>query len=351
MSVLDLGIVGCGVMGRHHIEMAREHPGVRVAAVADVRVALAEALAREYGVPKVYPSGEALLRDGEIQAVVLALPTCWRTPLALEALARGKDVLIEKPIAMNADEVRRLIAARGRNVVGCCSSRPLFDPSAKAVATSVASGEIGRLRLVHARAMMPLRAKEPPPPAWRLKRDVNGGGILMNWGCYDLDFILGVTGWVLEPRTVFAVAWGVPDVYASWVAPGSDAETHFAALIKCAGGETIYLERAEYVPSAPADSVHLIGDRGSIHCRMVAPHQTVVIEKADPERGLLPETLWEGDCDGRARNMAMVRDFIEAVMERRQPQTSLERALVIQRISDAIYRSAESSMAISIEDV
>jgi len=348
MQRLHIGIIGCGVMGRHHVEMAREHPAATVLAVADVKPELAEKLAGEHGVARTYPSGEALLGDDDIHAVILALPACWRTELALKAFARGKHVLIEKPIAMNAGEVRRLIAARGELVAGCCSSRPLFDASARAVAGALRERRVGRLRIVHARAAMPLRAKEPPPPEWRLKRDLNGGGILMNWGCYDLDFILGINDWRLKPDVVLAQAWPIPEVYQDRAAPGSDAETHFAALIRCAGGELIYLERAEYVAAGPDDSVHLVGDRGSVRCRMVAQQQRVVLEKADPDCGLVSETLWEGECDGRVRNRAMVHDFIDAVLERRQPQTNLERSLLIQQISDAIYRSAETGEAVAL---
>jgi len=62
-----------------------------------------------------------------------------------------------------------------------------------------------------------------PPPPWRLSKAMNGGGILVNWGCYDLDYLLGITGWMIEPRLALARTWGVPETFAAYAAPGSDA--------------------------------------------------------------------------------------------------------------------------------
>jgi len=64
-------------------------------------------------------------------AVVLAFPTKGRTKLGLQAFAEGKHVLFEKPVAMNAEEVRQLIDVRCNLVAGCCSSRYRFDEGAE----------------------------------------------------------------------------------------------------------------------------------------------------------------------------------------------------------------------------
>ena len=94
-----------------------------------------------------------LLDDPEVEAVVLAFPTQYRTEVALRAFERGKHVLLEKPIAMNVDEVNQLIAARGALVSGCCSSRNRFNKAARLVTELITSGGLGELRTVHCRAL------------------------------------------------------------------------------------------------------------------------------------------------------------------------------------------------------
>ena len=166
-----------------------------------MRGAVARDTAQKFNVPATYASAAALLNDPHVAAVVLALPTAGRTELALRALAAGKHVLIEKPVAMNAGEVRQLLAARGQRTVACCQSRLRHTPSAQAATAFIASGALGELRLVRCRANKPAGAAPPaPPPACRLNKALNGGGILVNWGCYDLDYLLGLTGWQLQPR-------------------------------------------------------------------------------------------------------------------------------------------------------
>ncbi|MBM4046695.1 MAG: Gfo/Idh/MocA family oxidoreductase, partial [Planctomycetes bacterium] len=232
MQRIKLGVIGCGVMGVRHVKAAQDSGEFEVIAVADLREQLAKDAAAKHSVPKVYGNGDALLDDSEVEAVVLAMPAFARTPLALHAFRNGKHVLTEKPVAMNAQEVERMIEARGKLTAGCCSPRFRLTQSAEAATAFVATGALGPLRVVRCRALS--AAGKPPqatPPAWRLKKSLNGGGILLNWGCYDLDYLLGITGWTLKPKLVLAQTWTVPPQFESHIAPGSDAETYFTAFI------------------------------------------------------------------------------------------------------------------------
>ena len=130
MKPVALGVIGCGVIGRHHLAAASQSPMIRVAAVADLIEEKGREMVEQYGIPKRYVDGIDLLEDPEIEAVVLAFPAVGRFPLAMKAFGKGIHVLTEKPVAMNAGEVRQMIAARGDLVAGCCSSRYRFLPSA-----------------------------------------------------------------------------------------------------------------------------------------------------------------------------------------------------------------------------
>ena len=351
MKPVEMGVIGCGVMGNLHARVATESPLMRVAAVADVIEERATKLAAERNVTAVYDSGDALLEDPGVEAVVLALPTRHRTELALSALARGKHVLIEKPIAMNGAEVERMIEARGDLVAACCSSRFRFPASAAAATECIASGALGKIRVVHARAMA---QADPPPeeprPTWRLRKAENGGGYLVNWGCYDLDYLLGITGWSLKPKTVLAQTWTVPPPYEAHLPPDSDAETHFVILVRCECGAVISFERGEYMASRSEGAWQVVGDRGTLQLNMLpADNKKIELDRADPDRGIVSETVFEGGEAWEVLHAGADEDFAAAIREGRPPSTTLERALVVQKITDAVYESAARGVAVEIE--
>jgi len=131
-----------------------------------------------------YTNDEELLADERIEAVVLAMPVQDRTPIAFKALECGKHVLIEKPIAGKAEDVRKMMALQGDRVVACCSPRKFFTGHAQAAAACVASGALGKIRMVRFRAILGASADpNPNPPPWRESMARNGGGILVNWSC------------------------------------------------------------------------------------------------------------------------------------------------------------------------
>jgi predicted dehydrogenase len=348
-DTIGIGIIGCGVIGRRHIANAVASPGVSTVAICDVSEAAVAAAAQEHDVQATYTNASDLLADDRVDGVVVALPAGVRHPVALSVLGAGKHLLTEKPAGLNAGQVRELIAARGDLIAGCCSSRQRFLPSAQAAAEFIASGELGDLRLIRGRGVRPAPAKpETLPPPWRLSYAMNGGGILANWGCYDLDFLLGLTGWSVRPQSVYAMAWPIADELSGWVVPDSDAEVHATALVRCADGVALTLERGEYLPVAVDGAWEFIGTRGSIRLSLVpVPGNEVHVERLD-ERGVTSSILWSGEIDGGVGHTGVLQDFVDAIREGRQPSTTLENALVIQEITDGVYTSARTGEAVPL---
>lgn len=350
MEPVRVGVVGCGVIGPTHMAAAQETEYAELVAVADLIEERRRAAAEKYSAPKVYAGGDELIEDPGVEAVVLAFPTGTRTGMALRALAAGKHVLLEKPVAMNAAEVRKMIAARGNRSVGVCSPRFRFSTSAKVATDYVAGGALGEIRVVRCRALLPCGEKpKTPRPDWRLTRRLNGGGILVNWGCYDLDYLMGITGWSLRPQTVLAQCWPVPPKFESHIWPGSDAETHYLALIRCTGGAVLSWERGEFMAGRADSAWEIQGTEGAIHLQMTGGnHKQIVVDETTEQHGVATRTLWEGETDAPVVRGGPLGDFCEALRTGREPATTLERGLVIQQITDAIYESAETGAAVTV---
>jgi predicted dehydrogenase len=336
------------VIGRHHIRAASESPLVRVVAMADRIEERVHEVGDQYGIAKRYGEGSDLLDDPEVEAAILALPACGRFVLAIKALNKGIHLIIEKPVGMDAGQVEQMIAARGDLVAVCGQSRPRFAEMARQISAFIATGALGKLRVLNCRAIVaPGGPPTRPPPTWRLIRAENGGGILMNWGCYDLDYLLGLTGWALKPELVLGKTWTVPPTYASYIAPGSDAETHVTAMIVCDGGTVIHYERAEYAAARAESMWQITGSRASLHLHLTDTKNFVVtVDRATPDRGTVSETLFSPVQDQESGMRQQLDNFARAIREGRRPQTGLEEALLVQRISDAIYASSASGQAV-----
>ena len=350
MEPIRLGLIGCGVIGRHHIVEASESPSVRVVAIADRIEERVQEVGDQYGIAKRYGEGLDLLDDPEVEAAILALPACGRFVLAMKAFGKGIHLIIEKPIGMDASQVEEMIAARGDLVAVCGQSRPRFAEMAQQISAFIATGALGELRVVNCRAIVaPSGPPTKPPPTWRLIRAENGGGILMNWGCYDLDYLLGLTGWTLKPQLVLGKTWTVSPTYTSYIAPGSDAETHVTAMILCEGGTAIHYERAEYAAARPESMWQITGSQASLHVHLTNTKDfTVTCDRATPDGGTVSETLFSPIQDTMSGMRKQLEDFSRAIREGRRPHTGLEEALLVQRISDAIYASSASGQAVAL---
>ena len=350
MERVKLGVIGCGVIGTIHLQNAVKSDLINITAVADKMEGRARETAQKFAIPKTYSSAEALIEDSEVEAVILALPTGIRAPLALHAFRRGKHVLLEKPAAMNVTELKQMMEARGELVCASCSPRYRFLASADFVTDFIAGGALGQLRVIRCRVTT--AAVSPPektPPAWRVSKSMNGGGILVNWGPYDFDYLLGITGWSLKPRLVLAQTWPISPQFEGHVAPGADAEEHVAAMVLCEGGTVITFERGEQVAAQSEEAWQIIGTKGSLQLRMINEEgKKIVFDNSSTEKGVFSEVIWEGEEDAAYVHAGPTENFARAIRENCPPKTGLEQALILQQITDAIYASAEQGKAVEI---
>ena len=138
-----IAVVGCGQWGQNHIRTLAEIGAL--AAVADRNPDRAAAFSEQYGVPALAP--EAAIASPDIDALVLALPASVHGVTARAAFAAGKDVLIEKPIALDpADAERTAAAAREAGRLLMVGHVLRFNPVFRALCDEVAAGRIGTLR-------------------------------------------------------------------------------------------------------------------------------------------------------------------------------------------------------------
>jgi predicted dehydrogenase len=189
------GIIGCG-----NVTELKSGPALnlvdnsKLVAVMRRDAAKAADYAARHSVPKWYSKAADLLQDGDINAIYIATPPSTHEEYALAAFETGKDVYLEKPMALNAESARR-IASRaldtGRKLVIAHYRRAL--PTFEKVRELLIQNQIGKPLFVDLRMIKPQK-REAGQNNWRLDPAISGGGIFHDLAPHQLDLMLHFFG-------------------------------------------------------------------------------------------------------------------------------------------------------------
>ena len=195
MKRIGMGIVGVGFVGPHHIDAVRRLGYVDVVAVADMNEKLAREKADALHVPKAYGSYEALLDDPDIQVVHNATPNYLHYPVNAAAIARGKHVVCDKPLAMTAAEAKKLVdLATKAGIVHAVTFGYRGNPLVQHARVAVARGEIGRPNFMHGYYLQDWLLKDTDY-SWRLEPDKSGASsALGDIGSHWCDLAQHISG-------------------------------------------------------------------------------------------------------------------------------------------------------------
>ncbi len=254
---IAVGVIGTGGMGGMHAENLHSRAtGARLAAVADLDTARAGKLAEKSG-SAVFQDAVDLIRDDNVEAVVIASPDPTHAPLVLECLKNEKPVLCEKPLADSADAALKVVEAEvelGRKLVQVGFMRR-YDPQHVAVKEAVASGAVGE----------PVVFK-----GWHRNADldpgINSEWVVINATIHDIDS----ARWFLEQE--------IEEVYVRGVntAPklGEDVWDLQLVQLSTSGGRMGTIETNVVCGYGYEVGVELVGERGTV--RTAPPAGAVV---------------------------------------------------------------------------
>ncbi|MCA9940248.1 MAG: Gfo/Idh/MocA family oxidoreductase, partial [Anaerolineales bacterium] len=179
---LKAAVIGVGAMGRNHARVYADLPGVTLVGVADVDAAQAQAIAERYNT-HAFADYRRLLDKQQPDIVSIATPTVDHLPMALEVIARGIHLLIEKPIAYNVAEGEQIIAAaQAAQVTLAVGHIERFNPAVIALKQQLAANTLGRVFQIDARRQGPFPAR------------VKDVGVVIDLAVHDLDVIRYVSG-------------------------------------------------------------------------------------------------------------------------------------------------------------
>ncbi len=321
-----------GVLGVARIATKKVIPGMQkselceVAAIASRDLAKAEAAAAELGIPKAYGSYEELLRDPAIEAIYNPLPNQLHVPWTIRAMEAGKHVLCEKPLSLNAEEARTLLAVRRRTGVKIGEAFMVrTHPQWLRTREIVDSGRIGTLRSIMGFFSYFNRdaANIRNVLAW-------GGGGLMDIGCYPITtsrFIFRE-----EPRRVMGLIERDPE----W-----KIDRLTSAILDFPSGQSIFTSSTQLVPY---QRMQFFGLKGRIEVEIPfnAPSDRRGRIFVDDGSGLFGEGVKREEFEACDQYAIQGDAFSKAIREDGEVPVSLEDAIKNMAVIDAIFRSAES---------
>ena len=189
-SKLKAAVIGVGSIGKHHARNYKELTTTDLVAIADIDEKLGKTLAKTYGA-KYYKNHQELLKKEKPDIVTISVPTKWHHTVALDAIAAGSNLLVEKPISATLQEAKELIeAAAKKGVKFTVGHIERFNPAVLKLKELIDKGKLGTLVSIMARrtGVIPNRI-----------RDAN---VILDIGVHDIDLLNFLTG--RQPTNVYA---------------------------------------------------------------------------------------------------------------------------------------------------
>jgi len=250
---IRFAIVGCGAIAPMHAEAIGRAEGAALVAVVYRRAEQARAFADARGIAWE-PGLPSLLRRRDIDAVSVCTPSGLHAEMAVAAMEAGKDVVVEKPLAITLAQADAAIeAARRTGRILAVISQLRFAPDVAEAKRAIAEGRLGRLLLADL-SMKYFRSQEYYDSAgWRGTWAMDGGGALMNQGIHGVDLLLHLVG---APKTVYG--------YARTLARQIEVEDTAVAVAELEDGCLATITGTTSVTPGFPRRLAIHGERGSI---------------------------------------------------------------------------------------
>ncbi|MEW6686346.1 MAG: Gfo/Idh/MocA family oxidoreductase [Candidatus Edwardsbacteria bacterium] len=332
---LGVGVIGIGVIAQlAHLPAFSKFKDANLVALCDFEEAKAKKLAEKYGVKKLFTDFEKLLKCEEVQAVVIATPNYLHAPMTIAALEAGKHVLCERPMALNADQAKEMVKAaekaKRRLAIGFNNR---FRPEVQILKRFLEGEELGEVFYVKAgwlRRRTDWRSEE-----WLWRKKTSGGGVFLDLGIHLLDTALWLIG-NLEVNTVSASLYKREK--------SQEIEDSGVAFIKTKKGGTLSLEVSwTLVFERDLTYMNFFGEKGAALLNPLRIHKEMHGELVN----VTPTTKIPADSY-RLSYYLQAGNFVEAVLQNREPLVSGEDGLKITELLDAIYQSAKEGKEVKI---
>ena len=347
---VSFAFIGAGAISHWAAQAVQSHPLGRIVAAQDTHAGRTEELCKKFQIPRAYATAEEIFSDPAVEAVYIAVPNKFHVPLAIQALEAGKHVMLEKPFALNAAEAARAVeVARKSGRVLTLGMNQRFEENSQKFRTLVAEGVFGDI--YHAKACWLRSSGIPKLGTWFGSRDLAGGGCLYDIGVHVLDLCLYVIG-NFEPVSAFGATyskfgprglgeggWGNSDKSGL----PFDVEDFATGLIRFANGCTVSLDVtwARHAENDDRVEVELFGTEagGQVYADKVFCRDEHLRSRY---------TVNNPRAEIAFPHKERFHNFINHLNGNEPICVTMEQALVVQSILDAIEESSRTGASVKL---
>lgn len=346
---LNFAVVGLG-MGMHHCGAIAKASGAQLAAVCDQDMDRLNKAKSKFGV-RGYESYKALLKDESIDVISLATESGKHAAMGIEAARAGKHLLVEKPVDISPQRIKKLEDVVRETGVKCgCIFQTRFDNCIRLLKEAIDAGKMGRLIGVHGHLpwFREQSYYEGPHGDWKGTWKLDGGGSLMNQGVHTLDVLVHLAGEIDQVA-------GFYGVFNHEV----EAEDQVVAALKFKNGALGTLLTTTCCIPGGEQRIYMYGTEGSF-CREagvlvsydMGPEderkRMMDLFSATPKEAALKSDPMALSSDG---HIQIVEDLVRAIVEDGEPAIPLSRAKHAVEVATAIYKSGRTGRVISVDSV
>lgn len=347
--MIRLAIIGAGSMAGEHVKNFQALDGVEVVAVCDLDGDRARAFADTHGIPEAYTDLEAMLARDDIDAVSNVTSDAAHKATSLLAIAAGKHILCEKPLATNAADAEAMaVAAREAGVINMVNLSYRNAPAIHQARELIAAGALGRIMHVDASYRQSWlvshawgRWDQDSQWLWRLSEEHGSKGVLGDVGVHILDFASYPVGDITAVNCQLKCFDKAPDNRIGDYL--LDANDSALMRVEFAGGALGTLQATRWATghhNSLSLSVH--GDRGALRVDL------------DAAKDRLQVCLGEDVHPARWREVAaldtpsLYRRFIAGIESGCNDQPDFARGAVLQRVLDACFVSDAEDRSLAL---
>jgi predicted dehydrogenase len=216
LNSIKLGLIGLGSIGKIHLRNSQKLTNSKIISVSDISEQ-AHKFSKEMGVPNFYKDYKEMLKQSELDAVIVSLPNYLHEQCIDDICDSGKNILMEKPLARNPSEGRSIVDKVRRHNLKIMVGYPLrFIPYLLDAKNEIDSGDLGFIENLHAVRVgsgpYSHRTEDGYPtrvPEWWFSKEKTGGGALLDIGCHMINLLRFYFGDVKKIYGFFGYKYGL----------------------------------------------------------------------------------------------------------------------------------------------
>jgi predicted dehydrogenase len=350
MQQVRVCIVGMGIGRANGLAIAR-NPRGRVVALCDLVPERMAEVAKNFPEPiKFYTDYKEMCQDPEIDAVFVGTPNQFHVPVALEAIANRKHVMVTKPLADSVEAAKRLVeAAEAAGVVNMMSLSTRFAPEVQYLGQLAQQGEMGEIYYAHANSVRRIGI-----PGWNLGFIQKGGGAFRDMGVHVLDSVWWLMG-MPKPVSVSGVAgakfgprgqgfWTVypPAKPVDELAKLYESDDYAGGFIRFTNGAGLQVESFWASHQPEGLQIELFGTEAGAKLKPLTVYRTV-------DGAFQDITITHPLSSNREAPWDKIADhFIECILDGVPCQAPLRHGLIVQEMMEALLESAEKGSEVRL---